>query len=53
MPSLILQRTKDGSLEAQYFVGTGHHVLRVQNTVQVGGQTTQRKSGGAGVGTER
>jgi hypothetical protein len=28
-------RTNDGSLEAQYYVGTGHHVLRVQNTVQV------------------
>lgn len=30
------QRTNDGSLEAHYYVGTGHHVMRVQNTVQVG-----------------
>jgi hypothetical protein len=28
-------RTKDGGLEAHYYVGTGHHLLRVQNTVQV------------------
>lgn len=28
-------RTNDGSLEAHYYVGTGHHVMRVQNTVQV------------------